>query len=116
MIGSAAITCLALSPHFANTTLILIIIFGVGLSTYSSRGLYWAVIDDCNIKERHKGLAIGFISVLAFTPEIYLPKLNSILLSNWPDGGGYAAYFGFVGACGLVGAVAALSIAPATKL
>jgi MFS family permease len=116
LIGSAAITCLALSPHFANTTLILIIIFGVGLSTYSSRGLYWAVIDDCNIKERHKGLAIGFISVLAFTPEIYLPKLNSILLSNWPDGGGYAAYFSFVGACGLVGAVAALSIAPATKL
>ena len=116
LIGSAAITCLALSPHFGNTTLILIVIIGVGLSTYSSRGLYWAVLDDCNINARHKGVAIGFISVLAFTPEIYLPKLNSILLSNWPDGGGYAAYFGFVGACGLLGAIAARRIAPATKL
>jgi MFS family permease len=116
LISSAATACLAFSPHFANATLILVILIGVGLGTYSSRGLYWAILDDCNIKARHKGLAIGFISLLAFTPEIYLPKLNSILLSIWPSGGGYAAYFGFVAGCGLAGALAAHRIAPATKL
>lgn len=105
--ASAALSAFALLPALPSQALALTMVMAIGLTTYSVRGLYWAVLDDCDINPQLKGLAIGFISLLAFTPDIYLPKLNSELVSSWPDGGGYTLYFGFIALGGIVGALAA---------
>lgn len=95
----------ALAPLTSNA-IALTFIVAVGFCTYSVRGLYWAVLEECSIPRHLNGLAIGFISLVAFTPEIYLPRLNTVLLTWWPDGGGYTAYFIWVAAGGLLGAYA----------
>ncbi len=103
--AAVAMFCFAFAP-LSSYAAALALIIAVGLCTYSVRGLYWATLDNCDIPARLNGLAIGFISLLAFTPEIYLPRLNTLLLSTWPNGAGYTVYFAFVGAGGLIGAYA----------
>jgi hypothetical protein len=53
----------------------MVVLF-VGVLTYATRGLYWAIMDSCNVPLRVTGLAIGVISLLAYTPDVYLPQLN----------------------------------------
>jgi hypothetical protein len=81
---------------------VLIAIFTIGLTTYGLRGLYWSTLDDCGISNSSKGLAIGIISMIAYTPDIYLPLLNSALLDAYPGRTGYAIYFLGIAALGLV--------------
>ena len=106
IVAAIAMFAFALAPVGSDASA-LAIIAAVGLCTYSVRGLYWAILDDCAIPRHLNGLAIGFISLFAFTPEIYLPRLNTYLLTLWPDGGGYTVYFIWVAAGGVLGAYAA---------
>ena len=108
--ASAALLAFALLPPLPSELPALAAVIAVGLTTYSVRGLYWAVLEDCHIPLKLRGLAIGCISLLAFTPEIYLPELNTQLTSHWPDGTGYTLYFGFIALCGVIGALAAKRI------
>lgn len=103
--ATVAMLSFAFAPLSSYATAFALMI-AAGLCTYSVRGLYWATLDNCDIPARLNGLAIGFISLLAFTPEIYLPRLNTLLLSTWPNGTGYTVYFAFVAAGGLIGAYA----------
>jgi sugar phosphate permease len=100
--ASLAVAFLALLPQGSSQWLVLIAIFTIGLTTYGLRGLYWSTLDDCGISNSGKGLAIGIISMIAYTPDIYLPLLNSALLDAYPGRTGYAIYFLGIAALGLV--------------
>ncbi|MFJ3048623.1 nitrate/nitrite transporter [Pseudomonas nitroreducens] len=87
--------------------LIFLVIF-IGLMTYAIRGLYWAILDDCQIPLRVTGLAIGIISVLGYAPDAYLPLLNGYITDRFPGFVGYQIYFSYVVVMGLLGVVATL--------
>ena len=40
-------------------------------------GIYWATLDDCDVSAGTRGLAVGVISLLAYTPDIYVPVVQS---------------------------------------
>ena len=104
VVASCAVAGLAVLPQQSAQWLVLIVIFAIGLSTYGLRGLYWSTLDDCNISNSSKGLAIGVISMIAYTPDIYLPLMNSALLDAYPGRAGYSIYFiGIAGLGGLSG-------------
>jgi hypothetical protein len=79
----------------------------VGILTYAVRGIYWATLDSCEVPDRIKGLAIGVISLVGYSPDIYLPLLNAALLERFPGREGYVIYFVGLSLMGFVGAFAA---------
>ena len=79
----------------------------IGVLTYAVRGIYWATLESCNIPDRTKGLAIGAISLVGYSPDIYLPLLNGYLLEQYPGKLGYNLYFGFITVMGVLGTLAA---------
>ena len=91
--ASTAVALLAIAPHQSPQWLLLVLVFIIGFTTYALRGLYWATLDNCNISNSSKGLAIGVISMIAYTPDIYLPLVNSALLEAYPGRVGYSIYF-----------------------
>ena len=107
VIGSAALASLALLPLEAATALLLVVVLVVGLVTYAVRGIYWATLDSCAVPDRAKGLAIGVISLIAYTPDIYLPLIRGALVNTMPGKAGYSIYFLGVATFGLFGAAAA---------
>lgn len=97
-------------PAGAGTVLMLGIVLLVGLLTYAVRGIYWATLDSCGIPMRIRGLAIGVMSLVGYSPDIYLPLINGPVLEAWPGRTGYAIYFGGIVVMGFVGCGAAMRL------
>jgi hypothetical protein len=83
------------------------IVLVIGFLTYAVRGIFWSTLQSCDVSNKIKGLAIGIISLLGYSPDIYLPLLEGFLLEQYPGKQGYTIYFGGIAATGLLGAVAA---------
>ena len=93
-----------------NLALIIGIVLIIGFLTYGVRGIYWATLDKCAIENRTKGLAIGFISMVAYLPDIYLPFYRSWLLEIYATELGYMIYYTSLALIGLLGALAAFKL------
>ncbi len=107
VLAAIALLGIVVMPARAATLLLLTMVLVIGFLTYAVRGLYWSTLDACKVPARIKGLAIGLMSMVGYSPDIYLPLLNGYLLTQFPGRTGYAAYFTIIAAVGLLGAVAA---------
>lgn len=105
--GSAALAALIILPLTVSAGLLLAVVLLVGLLTYAIRGIFWGTLDSCNIPARIKGLAIGVISLIGYSPDIYLPLINGAVLERFPGKTGYSIYFGGIVLMGFLGAVSA---------
>jgi nitrate/nitrite transporter NarK len=80
------------------------------LAIFALRGIYFALLEEGGIPMRVTGTATGFISMIGFTPDIFMPLVGGVLLDRLPTVEGYRSFFLVVSAiCGL-GLVASLSI------
>jgi len=106
----AALSLIALvaAPGISSHLVLAILVLFIGILTYAIRGLYWSLLDRCNIPVSTMGLAIGLISVLGYSPDVFLPLINGYLTQNYPGVIGYQFYFGYVAAVAALGGVAAI--------
>lgn len=101
-----AIFCLILIsilPTNSNKVLFYALIVCGGAFIYAIRGTFWSLLNDCKIEDKIIGVAVGFISVLGYLPDILLPIFNSYLFTVFGDESGYNAYFISSAIFGLVG-------------
>jgi nitrate/nitrite transporter NarK len=92
-----------LVPASVPTWLLACCIVVLGLMTYSVHGLYWAIIDRCHVPARVTGLAIGIISMIGLSPDVFLPMISSAISHRFPGVPGTQLYFVYIGVCCLVG-------------
>lgn len=107
VLASLALTAMAFVPAASGASLLLAVVLLIGILTYAVRGVYWATLDSCDVPDRIKGLAIGLISLVGYSPDIYLPLINASLLEMYPGRLGYILYFSGLSVMGLFGAIAA---------
>lgn len=105
--GTAALVMLIVLPASSGEKMLLAIVLLVGLMTYAIRGIFWSTLDSCHIPARIKGLAIGVMSLIGYSPDIYLPLFNGLLLERFPGKLGYSLYFGGIVVMGILGTMAA---------
>ena len=55
-------------------------------------------------------LAIGLISVLGYSPDVFLPLINGYLTQTFPGVFGYQLYFGYVAGMAALGGFAGLAL------
>ncbi|WP_426807796.1 nitrate/nitrite transporter [Pseudomonas sp. WOUb67] len=97
---------LILLPSLHSLGVLVFLVLFIGLMTYAIRGLYWAILDDCQIPLRVTGLAIGIISLVGYSPDVFLPLLNGWITDHYPGFLGYQIYFSYVVGIGLLGVIA----------
>jgi len=97
---------LILLPSLHSLGVLVFLVLFIGLMTYAIRGLYWAILDDCQIPLRVTGLAIGIISLVGYSPDVFLPLLNGWIIDHYPGFVGYQIYFSYVVVIGLLGVIA----------
>jgi sugar phosphate permease len=110
ILSSAALAGLILLPAGAGTVVLLGIVMVIGFLTYAIRGIFWSTLDSCKVSNNIKGLAIGLISLVGYSPDLYLPLASGYLFEAYPGKTGYAIYFGGIASTGIVGAFAALRL------
>ncbi|WP_024302529.1 nitrate/nitrite transporter [Pseudogulbenkiania sp. MAI-1] len=107
LFASCSLLALALFPSSSSLYLLLGLVLLIGVLTYAIRGLYWSILDDCRVPARVTGLAIGIISMIGYLPDIFLPMINAGIAQHFPGVLGTQIYFGYIAACGLLGAAVA---------
>ena len=56
----------------------------VATGTYAIRGLYFSILKDGKIPYILSGTAIGLISIVGYSPDIFATPLYGYLLDNYP--------------------------------
>ena len=107
LLGTLSLLAMIVLPASAGTALMLGIVMLIGFMTYAIRGIFWSTLDSCDIPASIKGLAIGVMSFIGYSPDIYLPLLNGYLLEQYPGKLGYNLYFGLIVGMGVLGTLAA---------
>lgn len=80
----------------------------VSLAVFAMRGIYFALLEEGGIPMAVTGTAAGVISVIAYTPDIFMPLLGGVLIDQYPGAEGYRYFFFAVAGICTVGLVATL--------
>ncbi len=105
-IGSAVIAAGAFRPGmtvFFGATLI-----STSAAVFALRGLYYAMMEEGRVPFGDTGSAVGIVSVVGYTPEIFMGPLMGILLDRWPGELGHQYVFAVLALSALVGLVASI--------
>jgi len=80
------VTTLSLGVIVAN----LVVTF---VAVYALRGIYFSLIEESRVDRRATGSAVGLISVLGFTPDIFFAAITGRILDADPGLVGFQHYF-----------------------
>ncbi len=78
------------------------------LAIFAMRGIYFALLEEGGIPLSVTGTAAGIVSVVGFTPDIFMPLLGGVLLDRFPGQEGYRIFFFTVAGICVVGLGATL--------
>ena len=101
---------LLLASGWVNAPLSGLFIFAVvitGIGTYALRTLYYAAVKEGRIPYAITGTAVGIISVVGYTPDIFMGPVMGVLLDSSPGVTGHQHVFTLLAAFSLIGALAA---------
>jgi nitrate/nitrite transporter NarK len=85
---------------------------GVSLfAVFALRGIYFALLQETRTPKHITGAAVGLISVVGYTPEIFFAPIAGRILDTTPGVGGFSNLFMLLAAITTVGVVIATSLA-----
>lgn len=76
---------------------------GISAAIYAIRGLYFALFGEAKLPFEWTGSATGLVSVIGYTPDVFMGPLTGYLLDGWPGETGHQLVFACVGAFAAVG-------------
>ena len=91
-------------PIFISATVFIF----MALGTYALRGLYFAIIEETKTPIQLTGTLVGIISVVGFTPDIFMSLFNGYMLGENPTIIEYQHLFTTFTIIPIVGLLAAL--------
>ena len=77
LLSGAALASLPLLPATTAVAILFPMVMLIGVLSYGVRGIFWATLDSCNVSASTRGLAVGMISLIAYTPDIYVHVVQS---------------------------------------
>ncbi|EAQ41797.1 nitrate/nitrite transporter [Polaribacter sp. MED152] len=87
----------------------------MALGTYALRGLYFAIIEETKTPIQFTGTLVGIISVVGFTPDIFMSLFNGYMLGENPTIVEYQHLFTTFTIIPIVGLLATLGFRKAIK-
>ena len=98
-----------------NAWTLWVFIFPFGLLAYGLRGVFWALLYDCPVPTRVLGTAIGFISIMGYSSDAYIPQVSAWLQTHYPAGTAYQLFFAYVAGAAAIGLLASWLLSRLTR-
>lgn len=111
--GSVTLASGAIGPGLVWVFLMTIICSSMGI--FALRGLYFAIMREGKVPLAYTGSAVGVVSVIGYTPDVFMGPLMGYLLDQSPGAAGHQHVFWAVTAFALLGLVANLLFAKHTR-
>ena len=115
LLAGFSLIALLILPADSPYTLLYFAVATSSVVIYGVRGIYWASFNSTRVEPRRAGLAIGLVSMIGYTPDIYMPLINTYLIDTYGNAVGYQLYFGGVGLSALLGGAAAFYLLSLSK-
>jgi len=106
IVGSLAISMGVLEPGIP--WMFVAIVAGTSVGIYALRGIYFALFEEAHVPWKITGSAVGLVSVIGYTPDIFFGPLMGYLIDRSPGALGHQHVFGVVAAFAIVGLVTTL--------
>jgi len=97
--------------HAGSVWLFLLTIVCASMGIFALRGLYFALMQTGRVPLSYTGSAVGFVSLIGFTPDVFMGPLMGWLLDRSPGAAGHQHVFWVVTLFAVLGLVAAFSFA-----
>lgn len=97
------------SGQMPTVTWFLVGVVTASLGIFALRGLYYAVMGEGRVPLAWTGTAVGIVSVLGYTPDVFMPPLMGALLDASPGVQGHQHVFGVIGGFALIGLAASVT-------
>lgn len=105
-IGSAVIAADAFRPGM--TVFFFATLIATSAAVFALRGLYYAMMEAGRVPFGDTGSAVGIVSVIGYTPDVFMGPLMGILLDRWPGALGHQYVFAVLTLCAIVGLLASV--------
>ena len=79
----------------------------VSIAVFALRGIYFALLEEGGVAPAVTGTAVGIVSAIGFTPDIFIPLIAGQLLDNYPGAQGYQYFFLVIAVFCAIGTAAA---------
>lgn len=79
-------------------------------AVFALRGIYFALLEENATPKHLTGAAVGMISLLGFTPEIFFAPIGGRILDADPGLAGFQNYFFFLSVCAAAGILLVLTV------
>jgi nitrate/nitrite transporter NarK len=77
---------------------------------FGLRGLYYALFEEARVPAAVTGTAVGFVSVIGYTPDIFVSFIAGVLIDSSPGLAGHQHFFWFLSAFALIGVTASYAL------
>ena len=113
IVGSLSIALGALQPdaHW----MIVATVIGASTGIYALRGIYFALFGEARVPLAFTGSAVGVVSVIGFTPDVFMGPTMGFLLDRSPGTLGHQHVFAMVAIFGVIGLVSTLLFQKITR-
>jgi nitrate/nitrite transporter NarK len=81
-----------------------------GAAVFGLRGLYFALLEEARVPVAVTGTAVGLVSVLGYTPDIFVSYVGGVLLDRSPGLTGHQHFFWFLAAFAAIGLVISFAL------
>ena len=108
-----AVTSLVFALGIINDSTPLLFILSIGtmaIGVYSARVLYFATLEEAKIPLAVTGTAVGFISVIGYTPDIFTGLINGYFLDAYNEETGHQIVFAIMCGFALIGLIASYKL------
>ena len=93
------------TPETTGMTVIYANLFVSYFAVFALRGIYFALLEETHTPRHVTGAAVGVISFVGYTPDIFFASIGGRLLDANPGAGGHLDYFRFltgIAICGVL--------------
>lgn len=94
----------------STTLLVLLSLTTVMLGVYGIRGIYFAIMQDSGVPVHATGTAVGIMSFVGFTPDVFMSPLMGYLLDEYPGAEGHRLVFGVLVLFGILGLMTSFAL------
>ncbi len=101
---------------FSLNSLFIFSLIIVAIGTYAIRGLYFSILRDGKIPIILSGTAIGIVSIIGYTPDIFATPLYGYLLDAYPGIKGHQLVYLVLTMFSLIGIYVSLKFKKLNKL
>ena len=88
----------SLEPVSSGTLFIYVNFFATYIGVYALRGVYFALLEENRTPRFLTGAAVGLISLVGYTPDIFFGPITGRILDTNPGIVGFQNYFLFLSA------------------